>query len=468
MRRAWRSALWVAALLGLAGAAHAATLSGHVTDAAGAALSDAVVSVPELGLRAVTRADGAFAFTVGESGTYTLVVRRSGYAPASLSFTLPKAEPLQVKLVTTPFDIAPVQVTASRSPIDPDRSPQPTATLSGDRLQREHTVSLAHAIQELPGMRTLSTGAQVGKPVVRGLAGPRVLVLEDGYRLEDYSWSDEDGPSVDAWLTDRVEVVRGPESVLYGSDALAGVVNALPAELPNAAGGSVTRAAAGVYGASNNAEFGTALKLEHAAGAFGGRLFVVGRHGDDLHTPDGEIPNTGFGAVNGETALGLRGTSSSATLRAAHYGGEFKLLEADAPPGENEEGGPERKTSDNRVQLGGHLLLGGLRFESKAQWQNHSLIEVADEPGGGGTPGTESEQFHLVLDTYQLDLLAHHGGTGELHGAFGVSGIAQTNDTRGPIPLVPDARLLNGAGYVFEQVDHGPWSALGGLRVDER
>src|SRR5262249_6396824 len=251
-----------------------------------------------------------------------------------------------------------------------------------------------------PGMNNLSTGGQVGKPVIRGLAGPRVLVLEDGYRLEDYSWSDEDGPSVDAWLTDAVEVVRGPASVLYGSDALAGVVTALPAGLPSAAYGGVTRAAAGIYGASNNAEFGSAFRLEHASGAFGGRLFLVGRHGDDLHTPDGEIPNTGFGAFNGETALGLRGKTSWATLRGAHYGGEFKLIEADAPPGEtgSEEGGPERKTNDNRVQIDGNLLLGGLRFETKAQWQQHSLIEVADEPGDSATPGTESEQFNLLLD----------------------------------------------------------------------
>jgi outer membrane receptor protein involved in Fe transport len=332
---------------------------------------------------------------------------------------------------------------------------------------REHTVSLAHAIEDLPGMSNLSTGGQVGKPVIRGLEGPRVLVLEDGYRLEDYSWSDEDGPSLDAWLTDRVEVVRGPASVLYGSDALAGVVNAVPADLPSAASGGVTHVAAGIYGASNNAEFGSALKLEHAAGGFGGRLFLVGRHGDNLHTPDGEIPHTGFGAFNGETELGLRGKTSWATLRGAHYGGEFKLLEANAAPGESEGGGPERKTRDNRVQFDGNLMLAGIRFESKAQWQQHSLIEVADEAGDSAAPGKESEQFNLLLDTYELDLLAHHG-TGEWHGTLGVTGLAQTNDTRGPIPLVPDSRMLSGSGYAFEEVEHGRWSVLGGLRVDQR
>src|SRR5262249_1995463 len=275
----------------------------------------------------------------------------------------------------------------------------PSSALAGEKLRREHTVSLAHAIESLPGVRTLSSGGQVGKPVIRGLSGPRVLVLEDGYRLEDYSWSDEDGPSVDARLTDRVEVVRGPGSVLYGSDAMGGVVNRVPLELPHPrhraprtrARASFTRGGAEIYGATGNAEFGTALKLEHASGSFGSRIFAVGRHGSDIHTPDGEIPNTGFGALNGEIALGLRGDKGNGTLRVAHYGGEFKLLEADKPAEDTgnpeEEGGPERKAGDNRVQFGSNLFMGGIRLETKAQWQGHSLIEVADS---AGVPGTES------------------------------------------------------------------------------
>jgi len=463
-------ALAVAAISPLtARAAESASVTGKVTDAGGAALPDAVVSVAELKLGTTSGADGSFSFAGLPAGRYTLSVRRSGYAPSVITFTVPPASPLEIKLATTPFQIAPLDVTGTRGPIDPDRSAQPTASLSGDDVQKERSVSLAHAIDALPGMRTISTGEQVGKPVIRGLAGPRVLVLEDGYRLEDYSWSDEDGPSVDARLTDRVEVVRGPASVLYGSDAMGGVVNAVPADLPDARDrASFTRGGIELYGASNNAEFGSALRLEHASGSFGSRIFAVGRHGSDIHTPDGEIPNTGFGALNGEVALGLRGDKGNGTLRFAHYGGEFKLLEADRPaedtgnPGE--EGGPERKAGDNRLQFGSNLLLGGIRLETKAQWQNHSLIEVADS---AGVPGTESDQFNLLLNTYTLDVIAHHGNQ-PLHGAVGVSGLYQNNDSRGPIPLVPDARTSSGALFAFEEWDRGRWALSGGARVDTR
>ena len=469
-----RHVLWVLIVLSMslalplaARAAEPASLSGKITDGAGAPVAEAEVSVAELKLRTTSGTDGSFTFAGLPAGRYTISVRRQGFAPAVVPVTVPAASPLAVSLTTTPFEIAPLDVTGSRGPNDPARSPQATASLSGDAVQKERSVSLAHAIDALPGMRTISTGEQVGKPVIRGLSGPRVLVLEDGYRLEDYSWSDEDGPSVDARLTDRVEVIRGPASVLYGSDAMGGVVNAVPADLPDArARAAFTKGGVELYGASNNAEFGTALRLEHASGNFGSRIFAVGRHGADIHTPDGEIPNTGFGAFNGEVALGLRGDKGNGTLRVAHYGGEFKLLEADKPAEDTgnpeEEGGPERKAGDNRVQFGSNLLLGGVRLETKAQWQGHSLIEVADS---AGVPGTESDQFNLMLNTFTLDVIAHHGDK-PVHGAIGVSGLYQTNDSRGPIALVPDATANSGALYAFEEWDRGRLGLSAGGRVD--
>ena len=185
-----------------------------------------------------------------------------------------------------------------------------------------------------------------------------------------------------------------------------------------------------------------------------------------LETVGGDGGQSGFDAVNGEAALGVRGADGRATLRYARHGGEYELQEAAGPePGQQD--GPRRRLGDNRVQLGGDLLLGGLRFECKAQWQNHSMIEIAREPVGAGTPGIEAEQFHLVLDTYALDLLAHHTA-GPLRGTLGVSGLAQTNDTQGPIPVVPDARMHSGAAFAFEELEHGRWSFVAGARVDRR
>ncbi len=193
------------------------TLSGRVADRDGRAVSGAAVVVVELHRVALTGTDGRFHCSDIPAGIYTLTVRSLGFAPLARRVTVSGSTTLDLTLERTSVWVEPVTVTATRAPLDVFSSPLPTEALSEDRLRRAQSVSLAHALAELPGINALSTGQQIGKPVIRGLAGPRVLVLEDGSRLEDYSWSDEDGPSVDARLAQRVEVIRGPASVLYGS-----------------------------------------------------------------------------------------------------------------------------------------------------------------------------------------------------------------------------------------------------------
>src|SRR5213083_2274805 len=445
------------------------TLSGRVVDRDGHAVAGATVVVVELHRVALTQTDGRFRFADLPARSYTVTVRRLGFAPTARPVAVSGPTTLDLILERTSVWVEPVTVTATRAPLDVLSSPLPTEALSEDRLRRAQNVSLAHALAELPGINALTTGQQIGKPVIRGLAGPRVLVLEDGSRLEDYSWSDEDGPSVDARLAQRVEVIRGPSSVLYGSDALGGVVNVIPAELPDANGGPrMIRTGFEVSGATNNAEVEAAARIEGASGAWAWRAFGIGRAAGSLHTPAGELDNTGFGALNGEAAVGRRGAGGSTTLRYTRYAGEFKLLEANERPSGAEEGGPERKLSDDRVQLAGDYRVGSLRLETRAQWQRHSLVEVSDTgTSPTGTP-LEGTAFDLLLNTTSLDVLAHHGAGSAVRGTVGVSGLYQTNETRGPIPLVPDARTRSAAAFVFEQATHGRWSALAGGRIDVR
>src|SRR5437667_6687388 len=436
------------------------TVSGRVVDNSGQAIPQAIIEVTELG-RSVTATDaGAFRLALAP-GRYPLAVRRHGFAPAVREISVGAGQAaLEIVLTPSAFNLEPVTVTATRQPLASASSPLPADALAGDELRRAQGVSLAHVVDALPGVRAMTTGSQIGKPVIRGFSGPRVLVLENGSRLEDYSWSDEDGPSVETAFVRRVELIRGPASVLYGSDAVGGVINVIPDELPDAAGGpGFMHTGFTLSGATNNIEIAPGVPVEGARGNLGWRGTGIGRHASNLHTPAGELDNPGFGAFNGEGAAGWRWPSGSAfTVRVVHYGGEFKLLEANAPPGET--GGPERKAGDERVQITAQRPLGNWRLETKAQLQRHSLIEVADD-----STGTESEQFNLLLQTASLDLLAHHGGT-----TFGITTVGQSNDASGREPIVPNASVLSGATFAFEQWSPGSgrWTFLGGLRMDTR
>ncbi|HYK82786.1 MAG TPA: TonB-dependent receptor [Gemmatimonadales bacterium] len=472
------TALLVTALGAVAGTPAAAaavplpadTLRGTVRDTAGHPVAGAVVRLAELNLMVVTRSDGAFRFPAVPAGRYTVIVERDGFAPLVQPVRVPAA-PLSIVLRESIVHLAPVTVTATRSAIDPRNSPLATGELSGERLRRFQEVSLAHALDGLPGVRTLSTGEQVGKPIIRGLAGPRVLTLDDGLRLEDYSWSDEDGPSVDTRLAARVEVIRGPASVLYGSDALGGVINVIPLEVPDGRGRSgFVRGAAELYGATNNAELGAVLRSEGASGAVGWRVTGIGRRANDFHTPPGndstptgDLYNTGFHALNGEAVVGLRTDRGSVMLRYARYGGNFGLLDGPPVPSDNVSG-PLRRLSDNRLQLTSSSAIAGVRLETKSQWQRHALQEVSDQSRTGDSTPT----FDLLLNTFSTDVLLRHGGGGWLSGTLGASGLYQDNATRGTVPLVPAARTVAGGLFAFETGTLGRWTLLAGARVDAR
>jgi outer membrane receptor protein involved in Fe transport len=486
-----RLALFAAAALVLLTSAHAhatrepsplavdrlaSDVTGRIVSGSGAPVSGATVAITELN-RAVTSAnDGRFRFDAIPAGHYALSIRRIGFRTSARAIVVGDAI-LEIDVTLDPGAIAiePLNVTASRAPVDAVASPLSTSILTGDEVHPGSGISLAHSVAQLAGVRNVSSGQQVGKPMIRGLFGPRVLVLTDGSRLEDYSWSDEDGPSLDARLAQRIEVIRGPASVLYGSEALGGVVNVIPAELPFSADGATTRRGAlEAYGGSNNTELGSAAMLEGTKGRYGWRGLATGRFALDVQTPKGILQNSSFFAVNGEGAFGINGAHGNTTIRAAHYGGEFHLLEASGPEAGDSTGGPVRQTLDDRLQVTNNYAVNdGLRIETKAQYQRHSLAEVSDDcqPAPGQTTCTkvkDQQAFGLVLNTGTADILAHHTVGANLSGTLGISTMYQLSGTSGPIFLVPGATTSSVGAFSFEQLTFGPVSLVTGLRSDTR
>jgi iron complex outermembrane recepter protein len=452
-----------------------APVSGRVVDNAGHAVAGALVSLVELHRATTTDREGSFRFGDVPSGRYTISARHIGLISAAKTIVI-ETSPVTVSLILDerPTRIEPVNVTALRVPVADGDSPLPTSVLSSDQVHAEGGVSLAHSIADLPGVRNVSTGQEIGKPMIRGLFGPRILVLTDGSRLEDYSWSDEDGPSLDARIADRIEVIRGPASVLYGSEALGGVINVIPAPLSFSSDGSrQQRAAIEAYGGSNNIELGSALMAEGAQSKYAWRVIGTGRFSQNYRTPTGEEPNSSFWAFNGEGAFGIRGDRSNTTFRAAHYGGEFHLLESTGPEVGDPNGGPVRQVMDDRLQATNDFVAGGLRFETRAQFQRHSLAEVSDDcvpvlPATTCQKVKDQQAFGLVLNTGTVDAMVHHGGGDGLSGTVGVSGMYQSSNSSGPIFLVPSATIGSAGAFALEQFTTGPVSFTAGGRADTR
>lgn len=227
-----------AALLAVcAGDAFALTLSGTVLDEQKVPIAGVSVTIPALHRSVVTDEGGRFAFSGLKAGIYKVNIASLGRATETRTVHLsPGDGTLQVLLRVTPLELPGLTVTARPQPTDALTSPLSVTVVEGRQLDRQRGQGVMKTIENNPGVATYTTGAGVAKPVIRGVTSQRVLVITDGVRQEGQQWGDEHGPEIDGLDVDRIEVVRGPNSVLYGSDALGGVVNVVKADLPTASG----------------------------------------------------------------------------------------------------------------------------------------------------------------------------------------------------------------------------------------
>jgi iron complex outermembrane recepter protein len=435
-------------------------VSGTIIDSAGKPLADARVALVELHRTATTGPEGRFSFPDVPDGAYHLSVSAIGFAPVVERFTVSDRDTmLQIRLKPSVVELEALQVTASPNATTLLNSPQPVSALSGDELAQAQAPSLGETIQALPGVRSLSTGTGIGKPVIRGLTSTRVLVIADGQRLETQQWGDEHGPNVGAEDAERVEVIRGPASVLYGSDALGGVINVVPKELPDAIGrsGFVRGDLSTAYSTNNRQPDGT-LAVEGAQGGLGLRASVTGRTSDDIRTPAGELFNSGNRALGGTGSVGYRANWGSVN---ATYSHRSEKLEIHEDPTEDPTATPLQRIGEDRGKAGLTLPLGNARLEADVGFERNRRREFEAEDATDVALG-------LLSKTYTTNLHYHHAPIGRWAGAIGVSGIYNSFDKFGEETLIPNSTAKSGGFYIFEQAEYGRWGVSLGGRYDYR
>jgi iron complex outermembrane receptor protein len=435
-------------------------VSGTVTDSAGAPVPDVRLILVELRRTTATDADGRFTFPEVSPGLYHLSVSAIGFAPTVERVTVSDSgAALSIALKTSVVELEALQVTASPNATTLLNSPQPVSAISGEELQQAQAPSLGETIQSLPGVRSLSTGTGIGKPVIRGLTSNRVLVVDDGQRLETQQWGDEHSPNVDTEDAERIEVIRGPASVLYGSDALGGVINVVPKELPDAIGrpGFVGGNLMTAYSTNNQQPDGT-LALEGAQGGFGFRTSLTGRTSDDIRTPDGALFNSGNRALGGTGSVGYRG--GWGTINAT-YSHRNEHLEIHEDPAEDPTATPNQRIGEDRGKVGLTLPFGNSRLEADAGLERNRRREFE------ATDATDVA-LGLLSKTYTANLHFHHAPIGRWAGAVGVSGMANSFDKFGAETLIPNTEVKSGGLYVFEQAEYGRWGLSLGGRYDYR
>ncbi|MDZ7682047.1 MAG: carboxypeptidase-like regulatory domain-containing protein [Fodinibius sp.] len=267
------------------------SIKGTVTNSQGEPLPGVNVAFPQLNRGTSTKADGSYAINKLPTGTYTLVFSYIGYENQNRQVTISSGEPttLDVSLPRTLIQNETITVTGTPYASDPLTTPADVDVLTGDTKFSKQQTSLGASLDELAGVSTISTGSQMGKPVIRGLSGSRVRVLDDGVAMDYQQYGVRHGPNVDPFTSERIEVVRGAASVQYGSDALGGAVNVISNSLPDAIDEAsfIKGQTLGEF-STNNDELVGGLQLNGATGRWGFTAPSLRRSAGNMSAP--EVP----------------------------------------------------------------------------------------------------------------------------------------------------------------------------------
>jgi iron complex outermembrane receptor protein len=279
------------------------SLSGRITDKTGAPLAGASVYIPDLKLGVVADTGGYYRFGSLPSGRYLIEAHFVGFKTFTKSVTVTGPVTADFTLLDEYVEESPVVVTGLSKATQIKRNPVPIVSVTHDYLVSNLSTNAIDAIAKIPGIRAVTTGPNVSKPFIRGLGYNRILTLYDGIRQEGQQWGDEHGIEVDQYGVERVEVIKGPASLSFGSDALAGVVNLIPTQ-PAPEGKMIGDATIDYQ--TNNKYFGGSAML----GATKNGLEWMGRIShkqavDYQDKIDGRVFGTAFNETDANASVGL-------------------------------------------------------------------------------------------------------------------------------------------------------------------
>lgn len=469
-------------------------ITGTVVDAAtGEKIIGASVYLPDLRTGASTDTNGTFVIRHVPQGEFLADIRMLGYASQALTVksvsdnSASDPDLNKVQLVKTPAEYHPVIVTGVSGSAERIYNPVPTALNTRDHILQHGGTNATAAISELPGISVISTGNAIAKPIIRGLGYNRVVVLRNNIRQEGQQWGDEHGVEIDEFEIDRAEVIKGPGSIMYGSDAMAGVVNFLTAQ-PVEEGKVKTELASSFH--SNGLLFGNSLMNCGNSSGVNWMFRVSRKTAENYRTPvDGYVANTGFKEFNFSGNIGLNRKWGVSQISFSSFNqnvalpegerdstGRFIVLSAlndsteaenaydsDALKGYNFHLGIPRQTvQHHRIVSSNNLYFGNSRIKFDVGVQQNIRREFAD------VLNPDDAELAMKLSTANVNAIYFMPEKNSFQLTTGVQLQIQKNENSGEEYIIPDY-VQNDAGvFVHARKNTRLWYFSAGIRGDIR
>ena len=460
------------------------TLTGKVMDrSTGKSLAGASVYFPEIKKGTIANKDGVFTISI-EAGSHVLEISYVGYATDVENLKLQQNTTQNFYLNSSVLEGGNVIVTSFLRATSTRRTPTPVTIIKKEELFRGVSTNLIDALSKVPGVSQISTGPAISKPVIRGLGYNRVVVMNDGIRQEGQQWGDEHGIEIDEYNVSRTEVLKVPASLIYGSDALAGVINII-SNVPVSEG--VVKGNIFSNYQSNNRLMGNHFDLAgNKKGLIWGLNFSAKNAGDYKNKYDGNVFNSRFLERNGGAYVGIEKNWGYSQLSFSNFYQQLGVVEGDRDEAGNfimmknvdgvaeemivdaaEEkrftpNAPMQKIQHTKYTLDNNIKLGNDRLKATFGLQQNQRMEL------GNVLDLNEKELFFDLKTFNYAVQYLQAEKNNWKNTFGVNGMRQTNTNRGEEALVPDYTSFDIGAFYYTQkrTDKTSWS--GGLRYDQK
>ena len=444
-------------------------------------LDGATIYISDIRAGVATNSEGRFNMKNIPSGRHLIEISFVGFSTISEYIDMRGDVVRDFELSPQVAERNAVVITGVSSASQVKRIPTPITIVRKQDLLRNASVNIVDAISKQPGISQLSTGPAISKPVIRGLGFNRVVVLHDGVRQEGQQWGDEHGLEIDEYSVNKVEILKGPASLMYGSDAMAGVINIIsnvPVPVGTLRGNIVSNYQ------TNNRLRGIGANVAGNQNGFNWNAYGSLKAAADYRNKyDGRVFNSKFQEKNFGGYIGYNGNWGYSHILLTRFHQNVGIVEGDRnnngefvkmlpggllePPSEKDFRStvpqvPRQEINHFKIATNNSFNIAKSRLSINAGFQRNQRTEFgnADDP-------SEKELF-FDLKTFTFSGLLHSVERKSWRISYGLSGLSQRNDNKGEEALIPNYSLFEIGALVYLQKTWDKISMSGGLRYDHR
>ncbi len=462
------------------------TISGIVSDKSDTKklVEGVSVFIPEFMKFDVSKEGGTYIIRGIGSGIINIQFTHIGYKTVVKTVsTKDSATVVNIEMEPTNLELEEVTVTSNSTKL-PDNIPYPVLTVSKDETNRMGNVNLLTSLTAQPGIDKITVGNGIAKPVIRGLSFSRILLYQNGTRIENQPWDDRHDIGINENGVDNIEIIKGPAALIYGADALGGALIFVD-EKPPVAGTKKGSVNFGFFSNSQGLNLDAGLKGASNNGLFwsfrvGGQSHTSYVQGEGLevkkNTEEEEFAaNSKFQSMNGKASIGVSKKWGVSKFTYSYMNQQIGIVEIEpdsivAGAKSEEEEQRERELEAPYQDVTSHILtLENTLLAGKSKWNLNLGFQHNDRKEFEPLPGKQKENaIGLKLNTITYDLKWSSDAEKNLGLTVGTQGMFQSNKNFGKEMLVPNADVSDLAGYALLRYDIGKWNFLAGARFDAR